>query len=383
MDQWQTTLLIIKMARDIRRQYGATSKIQEAEAIHEWVKNHVDYVGDPDKAEMLSDPVWMIQRGGDCDDMAVLAGALLGALGHKTYFAAVKWKGRPSPTHAVCYDESIRAAVDPVAEGPQQWPPEGYEVDSILIRKNGQEESLQGMFGKAFKKITKVTNKIIKPKTVIGKIVDPLGLTSRNLKWGQKIADVVGTAALVAGTGYGIGAAARAGYLGAGAAGTASGSAGFWNTAWTGAKVIGTAVTGGYAGSSTAAAAGTAAASGTGFWATASKTFGPMLLTGIMSGGGGGMSSSGQPIGYGNMGAGYYDPTGAWIGSTDQGGGYSGDASSYGGSGGGGGTGYDPGEEGTRAPGTQKSYLPLVLAGVAAFAILGMTRSNRKRRGRK
>jgi len=370
IDQWQTSLLIIKMARDIKHQWSATSRIQEAEAVQSWIKNHVQYVSDPHKAEMLSDPIWMIKNGGDCDDMATLAGALLGALGHQCYFAVVQWKGRQTPTHAVCYTSTARCIVDAVSSDPQSWPPEGYEVERITYRKNGTEQSLDGMFGKVFKKATKIINKVIKPKTVLGKIADPLGLTSRNIKWGQKLADAAGYTFLAMGAGYGIGAAARGGYFGAAAANTAAGSSGFFNTAMTGAKVLSTAITGGYAGG--AAAAVPAAATSGGFWATSGKLLGPMLLQGIMSGG----ASSAQQQGTGQSApGGYYDPaSGTYYPGESQD-----ESGSQGGSGGSGGSGgYDPegGAEGpTDAPG---GVNPWVLAGLGAVVIYAMTPRGKK-----
>jgi len=88
---------------------------------------------------------------------------------------------------------------------------------------------MSGLFGKLVNALAKPFTKIFKPHTLLGKIADPLGLASRNLKWTYKVADVVGTAATLAVGAWAVGAAAG----GAGAAG------GFWSTAGAGAKVIG------------------------------------------------------------------------------------------------------------------------------------------------
>ena len=385
IDQWQTQLLIIKMARDIKRQYQAKTSIQEAEAVQAWVKNHVEYVRDPHKAEMISDPVWTLTKGGDCDDQAILAGALLGSIGHSCQFAAVQWKGKTAPTHAVCYDSTIRAVVDPVSVDPQSWPPEGYEVDHLVMMKEGEIVSLEGIFAKFHSWYSKQWNKVFKPHTLLGKLSDPLGLSSRNIKWGKKTADVVGTAAAIVAAGYGIGALAAGGYLGTGAAGTAAGgSGGFFGTALTGAKVAGTAITGGYFGGGSAAAAGAgttagsagaagaaSTAGGAGFWATAGKTVGLSLLSGALN------KQEEPPQQQTDPYAGMVNYSGQGFGA-ESAGGYSG---------GGGGAGYGayspmgPTDEQlaqAQAQPEESSSLPVVLLGAAALGLFLLTRKKGK-----
>lgn len=51
----------------------------QAAAILKWVQNHIDYLNEP--GEILQDPLYTLRVGyGDCDDMAILLGALLEAL---------------------------------------------------------------------------------------------------------------------------------------------------------------------------------------------------------------------------------------------------------------------------------------------------------------
>lgn len=240
MDEWGTKLLLIKMARQIKADAGASDKLQEASAVKNWIESRVKYISDPYRAEMVGDPLWTIEHGGDCDDMASLAGALLQALGHKTSFASVQWKGRAYPSHAVCLDWTAGAVVDPVAHvDTEQWPPEGYEVAKMFYQdEHGAVASLDGFFSKAFKKINKTFRKVFKPKTLLGKIADPFGLSSRNEKLGGRIADVVGTAALLATGAYAVGVAGGA-------------TGGFWATAGQGASMVG----GGIASGAKAAAA--------------------------------------------------------------------------------------------------------------------------------
>lgn len=91
---------------------------------------------------------------------------------------------------------------------------------------DGEGVGMSGLFGNFHKAFSKVFTKVFKPNTLLGKLADPLGLSSRNLKWGQKVADVVGTAAAVVGGGWALGA-------------MAGGAGGFWATAAKGASVFG------------------------------------------------------------------------------------------------------------------------------------------------
>lgn len=55
----------------------------EIEALFEWVQRHVRYTKDPFRVEVLHSPRRMLElRAGDCDDIAILLGAMLEAIGH-------------------------------------------------------------------------------------------------------------------------------------------------------------------------------------------------------------------------------------------------------------------------------------------------------------
>ena len=264
--EWGVQLLIIKMARRIKQDAGATTKIQEASAVRNWIHNNVKYVSDPHGAELVGTPVWVLKNGGDCDDMVALAGALLQAIGHKTSPASVRWKGRQWPTHAVLVDWTAAAIVDAVPDlDLELWPPENYEAEEIIYRTpEGEQKSLDGIFAKFHNWYSKQWTKVFKPHTFLGKLSDPLGLSSRNIKAGRKAADVVGTAAAIVGAAYGLGAV----MVGTGG--------GFWGTVgsgfgamgqgakWVGGKLFGTGAASG--------AGGAGAAGGGGWLATAAKT---------------------------------------------------------------------------------------------------------------
>lgn len=95
--------------------------------------------------------------------------------------------------------------MDPVGNEPQNWPPQGFDVQSIKYRdKQGQMQSMNGLFSKLVKAVAKPFQKVFPAHTLLGKVMDPLGLTDpkRNLNLAGRVADVVGTAAAVAAGGY-------------------------------------------------------------------------------------------------------------------------------------------------------------------------------------
>jgi hypothetical protein len=72
-------------AIDILLSRGVRPKnyLGELEALFEWVQRHVRYTKDPHRVEVLHSPRRMLElRAGDCDDMTILLGAMLEAIGH-------------------------------------------------------------------------------------------------------------------------------------------------------------------------------------------------------------------------------------------------------------------------------------------------------------
>jgi predicted transglutaminase-like cysteine proteinase len=353
-DQWGINTLMIQMARDITGQWRAKDRFEEARAIQEWINRRVRYVPDPHGAEMLSDPLTTIKHGGDCDDQAILAAALLQAVGHDARVAAVTWKGRTDASHAVVADLTAGCIVDPISVSPDLWPPAPYEVQAITFRnKEGQMQTMNGLFSKVFKAIAKPFQKIFPAKTLLGKIADPFGLTDpkRNLNLAGRVADVVGTAAALAVGGYAIGAAAG------GSAG------GFWATSAAGGKLV-------------AATAWKGLAAMGGAAGTAAETVLPALL--MTAAGGGGVAQA-QPQDSGMTQAQmdawgqYGTPQDASAGTTYSGGG-----------GGGGAFTLPDGTPGATVPVTDtmpgSSATPILLAAAAVGVLVIMNR--KKKRGR-
>lgn len=84
------------------------NQMAQITAVTNWVREHVQYVRDPNAWEYVKTPAVMIseisQRGramGDCDDHVLLLNTMLGTLGIKTKFTAVKINGSPAFNHVV------------------------------------------------------------------------------------------------------------------------------------------------------------------------------------------------------------------------------------------------------------------------------------------
>jgi len=79
-----------RLAERIVQALPQKNVIAEARAIHEYVRDNIRYTHDIRDVETLAPPDQTILRGvGDCDDKALLAAALLEALGHPVRFVAV------------------------------------------------------------------------------------------------------------------------------------------------------------------------------------------------------------------------------------------------------------------------------------------------------
>jgi transglutaminase-like putative cysteine protease len=104
---------------------------QFAERVRRWVKAHMLLVDEP--VEMIARPEWMLtQIGrtrlvGDCDDAAVLAGALILALGIPVRYVAIANPERPGDFIHV-YPEALTSGAwqpfDPTTDrkAPPDWP---------------------------------------------------------------------------------------------------------------------------------------------------------------------------------------------------------------------------------------------------------------------
>ncbi len=93
----KTDWKFIQFARSLVQGCPRKDYYCELKTIFDFVKKTIRYVRDPEMVELVQSP-WatMESRGGDCDDMAVIVGALMGALGASYKFVTVKAdKSRP------------------------------------------------------------------------------------------------------------------------------------------------------------------------------------------------------------------------------------------------------------------------------------------------
>ena len=67
----------------LQREVKPKDYLGEIKALFEWVQRHVRYIKDPFRVEVLHSAKRLLElRAGDCDDMAILLGAMLEAIGH-------------------------------------------------------------------------------------------------------------------------------------------------------------------------------------------------------------------------------------------------------------------------------------------------------------
>lgn len=133
IDKASSSLVIVEAARNAIAGVAAHDTLGETSAIKDWVWNHIKYVRDPACTEWLQGPEYTLDRRvGDCDCMATLAGALLGALGHDVHPLGVCWDWNASPSHAVLWDATVSEVVDCVtSQAVGNWPPYGFFVKEM------------------------------------------------------------------------------------------------------------------------------------------------------------------------------------------------------------------------------------------------------------
>jgi len=83
VDQALADSSFVRFAIDIVRGVQAYDDFGEAEALYHWVKSHIRFTKDPLTKEKLYPPQELLKiRAGDCDDISMLLGALLLAVGY-------------------------------------------------------------------------------------------------------------------------------------------------------------------------------------------------------------------------------------------------------------------------------------------------------------
>ena len=127
---------LIELARRITQHLPQKDFTGEVRAIHQYVRDNIRYVRDPDGLELVQTPEETLRvRAGDCDDKSVLAATLLNATGHRVRFRAVGLNARGQYQH-VFPETRIGTrwvsveTTEPVDLG---WLPAGIREDADMI----------------------------------------------------------------------------------------------------------------------------------------------------------------------------------------------------------------------------------------------------------
>lgn len=136
--EYKTDLTLRRLAETIIANIPGKDWYGEIQAVQDWVRNNIRYTKDIYDAETLKTPLLLIQsRFGDCDDMAMLAGTLLNALGHPVRYIAVgtEYEGEFNhvyPETKVNMDRWISVeTTEPVPLGWQPQPITAYMVGRV------------------------------------------------------------------------------------------------------------------------------------------------------------------------------------------------------------------------------------------------------------
>lgn len=110
-------------------------RMGEVSRLHEYVRDSIRYVRDIAGVETLHTVQRIMEQGqGDCDDKAVLLGALLGSLGYPTRYVAVGFK--PGRYSHVLVEAEVGGrwvpleTTEPVAMG---WSPPGVMSRMYIV----------------------------------------------------------------------------------------------------------------------------------------------------------------------------------------------------------------------------------------------------------
>jgi hypothetical protein len=85
---------ILRLAKDIVRGVPAFDDFSEAQALYNWVRANIRFTKDPVNKETLYPPAELLKiRAGDCDDISMLLGTLLMAIGYPARLMTVAANG--------------------------------------------------------------------------------------------------------------------------------------------------------------------------------------------------------------------------------------------------------------------------------------------------
>jgi hypothetical protein len=109
---------IVRLATDIVRSVPAFDDYAEAQALYQWVRQNIRFTKDPVNKEKLYPPAELLKiRAGDCDDISMLLGTLLMAVGYPARLMTVAAsQGSPEQFSHVYIEGEVPA-------GSGQWVP--------------------------------------------------------------------------------------------------------------------------------------------------------------------------------------------------------------------------------------------------------------------
>lgn len=103
------TPLVRRTVSQIVRGLPSNDYCAQACAIREWVASSTEFLRDPAGVELLHSPEWLLRaifRDGtaqvDCDDVAILSGALVGAIGWSVVLVTVAFLDSDALCHVYC-----------------------------------------------------------------------------------------------------------------------------------------------------------------------------------------------------------------------------------------------------------------------------------------
>jgi Transglutaminase-like superfamily len=115
----------------------------EIKALFEWVQHYVRYTKDPFQIEVLHSARRLLElRAGDCDDMTILLGAMLEAIGHPVRLVIIG----PDPSQPKLFSHIYLEAfhqgrwipLDATMPYPMGWEPRTFVKQIVPIERNPQ-----------------------------------------------------------------------------------------------------------------------------------------------------------------------------------------------------------------------------------------------------
>jgi hypothetical protein len=137
----------------LERQVRPKDYLGEIKALFEWVQHNVRYTKDTFRVEVLHSARRMLElRAGDCDDMAILLGSMLEAIGHPVRLVVVGPDAvRPSLFTHIYIEANLRGRwipLDATMPHPMGWAPRAFVKRVFTLGRSPDmisEDELQGL----------------------------------------------------------------------------------------------------------------------------------------------------------------------------------------------------------------------------------------------